>query len=68
MITFVKRCVWKFLNKQQAKCIDTEFWDFDSQNHVWSEFMNHYMQLIIDDEAKFNIEYSFQVEVRSSLI
>lgn len=63
MISFVKRCVWKFLNQQEASCMDIDLWNFNSQKDVWNEFMDHYMKLIFDEEAKFNLEYSYHIEV-----
>lgn len=45
-----------------------DLWNFDSQKDVWNEFMDHYMKLIFDEEAKFNLEYSYQIEVSISVI
>lgn len=68
MIDFVKRCILKFLNKQKTGCTDIDTWKFDSQKEVWDEFLINYMRLIIDDNATFHHDYSYQLEVSNSII
>jgi len=59
----VKRCVLKFLNNQIAGNTETDIWKYKSQKEVWNEFMIHYKKLIIDSNAKFNQEYTNELEV-----
>ncbi|XP_029348656.1 tubulin glycylase 3A-like isoform X1 [Acyrthosiphon pisum] len=63
LIDFVKRCVLKFLNKQKAGNTETDIWKFNSQKEVWNEFMIHYKKLTIDSNAKFNQEYTNELEL-----
>ncbi|CAI6373504.1 unnamed protein product [Macrosiphum euphorbiae] len=63
LIEFVKRCVLKFLNNQIAGNTETDIWKYKSQKEVWNEFMIHYKKLIIDSNAKFNQEYTNELEL-----
>lgn len=68
MIYFVKRCVFKFLNKRQTGCTEIDMWKFESEVDVWNEFINHYTKLIINDNATFHREYTYQLEVIIKII
>jgi len=59
----VKRCILHFLNKQINGNTETDIWKFESQKEVWNEFMIHYTKLIIDNNVKFNQEYTNELEV-----
>ncbi|XP_060868327.1 tubulin glycylase 3A-like [Metopolophium dirhodum] len=63
IIDFVKRCVSKFLNKQITGSTEIDMWMFNSQKEVWNEFMIHYTKLIIDNNAKFDHEYTYELEL-----
>lgn len=63
MITFVQRCVFKYLAKQQTGGTEIDIWDFENEKIVWNEFMEHYTKLIIDEYATFFYEYSYYLEV-----
>lgn len=63
MIYFVKRCVFKYLNKRQTGCTEIDMWKFESEVEVWNEFISHYTKLIINDNATFHREYTYQLEV-----
>lgn len=64
MITFVQRCIFKYLNKQQTAYSETDFWKFESHKEVWNEFMEHYTKLINDDYSSFFNDYTYNIEVR----
>lgn len=68
MIKFVKRCVFKYLNKLQTGCAEIDMWKFETEIQVWNEFINHYMKLIINDKAVFHHEYTYQIEVIITII
>ncbi|XP_025191717.1 tubulin glycylase 3A-like [Melanaphis sacchari] len=63
IIDFVKRCVSKFLNKHITGSTEIDLWAFNSQKEVWNEFMIHYEKLIIDNNAKFDHEYTYELEL-----
>ncbi|VVC38473.1 Tubulin-tyrosine ligase/Tubulin polyglutamylase [Cinara cedri] len=63
MIYFVKRCVFKFLNKRQTGCAEIDMWKFESEIEIWNEFLNHYTKLISNDNATFHREYTYQLEL-----
>jgi len=64
----VKRCVSKFLNKQITGSTEIDMWMFNSQKEVWNEFMIYYTKLLIDSNAKFDHEYTYEFEVNQSFI
>jgi len=67
MIDFVKRCISKFLNKKITGCTKMDLWKFKSQKEeVWNEFMVNFTKLIVDSNAKFNHEYTYEFEVGKS--
>jgi len=68
MIEFVKRCISIFLNKHITACTTKmDFWKFKGQQEdVWKEFMIHYSKLIVDSNAKFDHEYTYELEVGKS--
>lgn len=43
-------------------------WMFNSQKEVWNEFMIYYTKLLIDSNAKFDHEYTYEFEVNQSFI
>lgn len=45
---------------------ETDLWNFKNHKQVWDEFMTHYTKLIIDSNAKFNHEYTYELEVGKS--
>lgn len=67
MIDFVKRCISIFLNKQITGSTKMDLWKFKSQKEeVWNEFIIHYTKLIVDSNAKFDHEYTYELEVGKS--
>jgi len=64
----VKLCIFKFLNKQKTCNTETtDIWKFKNQKKLWNEFMIYYTKLIIDTNAKFDREYTYELEVNQSL-
>ncbi|XP_026821173.1 tubulin glycylase 3A-like [Rhopalosiphum maidis] len=63
LIDFVKRCITKFLNKHITGSTEIDLWTFNSQKEVWNEFMIYYTKLIIDSNAKFDHEYTYELEL-----
>ncbi|XP_060881988.1 tubulin glycylase 3A-like [Metopolophium dirhodum] len=64
MIDFVKRCISIFLNKQITGSKKMDLWKFKSQKEeVWNEFIIHYTKLIVDSNAKFDHEYTYELEL-----
>jgi hypothetical protein len=63
MIDFVKRCISTFLNTQIAGNTKIDLWKFNDKKEVWNEFMIHYTKLIVDCNAKFDHEYTYELEV-----
>jgi len=44
-----------------------DLWKFNSQKEeVWNEFIIHYTKLIVDSNAKFDHEYTYELEVGKS--
>lgn len=68
VIGFVKRCITKFLDKQITGSREIDLWKFDSQKEIWNEFMIHYTKLIVDSNATFDHEYTYELEVNQSCI
>lgn len=64
----MKRCVSKILNKQITGSTEIDMWMFNSQREVWNEFMIYYTKLIIDNNAQFDHEYTYELEVNLSCI
>ncbi|CAH1731116.1 unnamed protein product [Aphis gossypii] len=62
-IDFVKRCVSKFLNKHITGNTTKNLWAYNCQKEVWNEFMIHYTKLIIDNNARFDHEYIYELEL-----
>ncbi|XP_060851495.1 tubulin glycylase 3A-like [Rhopalosiphum padi] len=64
IIDFVKLCIFKFLNKQKTYNTETtDIWKFKNQKKLWNEFMIYYSKLIIDTNAKFDREYTYELEL-----
>lgn len=63
MINFVKQRIWRFLKQRQTGIPEMDLWNFENQKELWTEFLNHYTTLVIDDEAKFYQENTVQLEV-----
>ncbi|CAI6354325.1 unnamed protein product [Macrosiphum euphorbiae] len=64
MIDFVKRCISIFLNKQITGSTKMDLWKFKNQKEeVWNEFIIHYTKLIVDSNAKFDHEYTYELEL-----
>lgn len=41
-----------------------DLWNFkNKKQEVWNEFMIHYTKLILDNNAKFDHEYTYELEV-----
>lgn len=68
MITFVQRCVFKYLHKQHTCSTEVDIWNYESEKLVWNEFLEHYTKLIIDEYATFFHEYSYYLEVIYNII
>lgn len=63
MVDFVKRCVFKYLNKRQTGSTEIDLWQFESRIEIWNEYMTHYEKLIMEDDAAFYHKYTYQFEV-----